>query len=163
MPLSDNYNSPPEVVNAVREYYGGLIPLDPCSNAYSTVGARANWKEDSGVGMFNPWNLGGTYAFPPTGPEWIVYATQQWLEFKQDIILLTPAATDTSVWEHCIFPHATSVCFLFGRQKFWDKGQPLKHKSNQAYVLVYFGNAPTYFKTVFQHLGAVVWLRARTP
>ena len=38
-----DYNTPPKYIEVVRDFIGGRISLDPCSNKFSMVDAETEW------------------------------------------------------------------------------------------------------------------------
>ncbi len=66
-----HWNTPSDILDAVRETFGGSIVLDPCSNDTSIVGARVEYRLPDNDGLKDRWNVDGpgTTAFfnPPFG------------------------------------------------------------------------------------------------
>jgi len=64
--LSQNWCTPPKYVNAIREFFGGQIALDPCSNEHSIVGASIEYGLPHSDGLAKPWNAPTVFVNPPT-------------------------------------------------------------------------------------------------
>ena len=60
-----HWNTPPKILAVVREFFGGRIDLDPCSNEHSLVQASDQYKlpED---GLALEW-FGSVFCNPPYG------------------------------------------------------------------------------------------------
>ncbi|MFA6922574.1 MAG: hypothetical protein WC216_12090, partial [Gallionella sp.] len=54
--VSQEWGTPEKYVQAVREFFGGQIDLDPCSNKYSIVQAKVEYKLPIHDGLKVSWN-----------------------------------------------------------------------------------------------------------
>jgi len=73
---SNDWNTPEYLLEYVRQFFGGTIGLDPCSNASSTVGAVTNFTFPEEDGLTQPWRSGGVrgtnvFVNPPYGPYYV--------------------------------------------------------------------------------------------
>jgi hypothetical protein len=59
--LSQDWGTPEKYVNAVREFFGGDIDLDPCSNKYSIVKAKTEYLPPKHDGLRENWDFPTIY------------------------------------------------------------------------------------------------------
>jgi|SRR3989344_759850 len=162
--LSQNWCTPPKYVNVVREFFGGKIDLDPCSNEHSIVNARVEYTLPKNDGLKDSWNFPTVYVNPPYGTDrargssitnWIHKCAETSRKYKSEVLALIPVAVNTRHWKKYIFGVANSICFLADtRLKFInggnDKGAPM------ACAMVYWGKDSERFYIIFSDYGAVV-------
>lgn len=159
---SEHWCTPPEFLDLVRQI--DSIGLDPCSNIFSSVGAKKSvtLPED---GLTLSWQGHGlVFVNPPYGrelPKWISKCVMEAIQ-GTEVIALTPARTDTRWFQgttESIWNTASAVCFVQGRIKFVDgrTGQQTNPATFPSLV-TYWGPRPSVFKRVFQPVGAVVIL-----
>lgn len=60
-----DWGTPEKYVDAVKEFFGGEIDLDPCSNCYSIVKARVEYILPKNDGLKDNWNFRRIYVNPP--------------------------------------------------------------------------------------------------
>jgi len=65
--LSQSWGTPHKYVNAVKEVFGGYIDLDPCSNEYSVVNAKTEYRLPRHDGLKESWKFPTIYVNPPYG------------------------------------------------------------------------------------------------
>lgn len=154
-----HWNTPPKILAVVREFFGGRIDLDPCSNDYSLVGAKVSFCKPHG--LTRDW-FGRVFCNPPYGRDsedktsllnWTNKAAETFLARNNEIIMLIPVATNTrhfyKIWET-----AQCVCFLKdSRLKFWIDGKEDKKGAPMACCLVYWGSNCQGFNERFSGLG----------
>lgn len=152
---SNDFNTPPELLEPIREFWGGTIDLDPCSNTNSMVHAKQAWSLPFN-GLSAPW-LGNTFINPPFAPyylssngaqcltpkeyadsclsgftrytikDWVRKAYVDYTKGLGDKICLVPArGMGNSLWQDIILPNFSAVCFLAKRYPFWENGEPCK-------------------------------------
>lgn len=164
--LSHNWNTPPKYVDAIREFFGGTIELDPCSNEYSIVGANIEFKLPEKNGLKEEWNYNSIYVNPPYGrdkehgtsiKDWLRKCSVSHKKYNAEIIALIPVATNTSHWKNYVFGSVSAICFLYDtRLRFWINGIEYKKGAPMACCLVYYGNNYSRFFEHFSKFGAVV-------
>ena len=64
---SQDWGTPQVYVNAVKEFFGGEIDLDPCSSKYSIVNAKTEYIFPLNDGLKDSWNYPTIYVNPPYG------------------------------------------------------------------------------------------------
>jgi hypothetical protein len=64
-----DWGTPPIYVDAVREFFGGVVHLDPCSNRHSVVNAWVEYRLPEHDGLLESWNLPTIYVNPPYGSD----------------------------------------------------------------------------------------------
>src|SRR5262245_3773038 len=112
--------TPPHVVEAVRQYFGGQIGLDPATNPSNPTCAR-NWCINEGTEL--PWEAWPSiFVNPPYGrelPKWIEKIGAE-AEAGAHIVALLPGQRfETGYWQkHVLSPRLTAICFIRGRLKF---------------------------------------------
>jgi DNA N-6-adenine-methyltransferase (Dam) len=160
--LSRDWGTPEKYVAAVRHVFGGEIDLDPCSNRFSIVRAKVEYRLPTD-GLKASWDFAKIFVNPPYGFDRERH-TSDWLarcvgahQNGSDVIALVPVATNTWHWKNNVWGVATSVVFLYDtRLKFLVDGAPNNKGAPMACAMVYWGSKPNHFKQVFSVHGAVV-------
>lgn len=110
--------TPAYVLEPVREALGGVISLDPCTEADNPTRAlyHITPPED---GAAQPWEAETIFCNPPYAK-----ARERWVErcieaaeAGSRVVLLMPSHTDTRLFHHCLAT-ASHVVFIKGRVKF---------------------------------------------
>jgi hypothetical protein len=166
---SVEWNTPESILKPVREFFGGLIHLDPCSNPTSTVGALASFSLPVD-GLAQQWNYPTIFCNPPYNrdkerktsiKDWIAMCNRSYWKYNSKCIALIPASVDTKPWHESIFDiehghhkPASAICFLKGRVKFAGK---TSGPAPMACALIYWG-PPDFdnFRKHFRPLGYCV-------
>ena len=65
--VSQGWGTPEKYVRAVREFFGGGIDLDPCSNEHSIVHARTEYQLPKHDGLIESSDFPTVYVNPPYG------------------------------------------------------------------------------------------------
>ena len=167
--LSQDWCTPAKYVKAVRDCFGGQIALDPCSNRYSIVRAKVEYKLPEHDGLRESWAFPTIYVNPPYGADRIRVSTiKDWLQrcaeaFRKhhaEVLALIPVATNTAHWKHYVWDAATGVSFLYDtRLRFLVNGQEGGKGAPMSCAMVYWGEDYDRFAEVFIAFGAVVDLR----
>ena len=167
-----DYNTPPKYLEVVREFIGGRISLDPCSNESSMVDADTEWYLPDHDGLRNEWkDFGSIFVNPPYGKDsergtsirdWCrKCAETSEANHSSHIFLLIPVATNTRHWKESIFPWAQDICFLSDtRVKFWENGMENDKGSPMACCIVHYGGKCNgrSFRDYFTKLGFCIRL-----
>ncbi|MDF2434903.1 MAG: hypothetical protein JWP44_4534 [Mucilaginibacter sp.] len=156
---TDEWATPPEILERVLAVYGGTIDLDPCADEACSVPARCHYtRQDNGLVL--PWS-GKVFANPPYSKPllgmFIEHFRREWRGIParprhepMHAIFLIPARTDTGwfqpLWE------AKRIVFLKGRLHFSGS----KSTGRFASALAYFGPKPGRFEDEFSDLGQPV-------
>lgn len=164
--LVKDWNTPPEYVEAVKTFFGGVIHLDPCSNMFSVVKAEVEYLLPESDGLVETWDYPTIYVNPPYGrdkgsktsiKDWLQRCTDAHKSYGSEVVALIPVATNTRHWQNNIFIEATSVCFLkVPRLKFLLDGKPVEKGSPMACCLVYWGEHSLRFEEAFTQFGKVL-------
>jgi hypothetical protein len=147
-PRLNEWRTPPSVIETVREFFGGTIDLDPCSNSHDKPSVPAHlYFTAADNGLTKEWR-GKVFVNPPIADRitqaWVGKAKVEWRNGHVDeIILLLPAVT-WSNWFHVLL-RESPACFLQGRL----------HESGIPLVLFYLGERREEFTDAFDHLGTV--------
>ncbi len=167
--LSQEWGTPKNYVSAVREFFDGHIDLDPCSNEYSIVDARVEYKLPKHDGLKESWNFPTIYVNPPYGIDkehgtsiknWFCKCAMAHKQFKSEVLALVPVATNTGHWKNYVFGKAAAVCFLYDtRLKFLVNGDNGGKGAPMSCAMIYWGKDFDRFFSVFSKFGAVVDLR----
>jgi hypothetical protein len=166
---SQDWGTPENYVSAVREFFGGHIDLDPCSNKYSLVHARTEYQLPKHDGLRESWNFPTIYVNPPYGIDklhgtsiknWLCRCAMAHKQFKSEVLALVPVATNTGHWKNYVFGKATAVCFLYDtRLRFLVNGRNGGKGAPMSCAIIYWGQDCNRFCSVFTKFGAVVDLR----
>jgi DNA N-6-adenine-methyltransferase (Dam) len=155
--------TPPEVINKVLEFYGGVIDLDPCSNSLDdpNVPAVFHYALPTLDGLKLPW-AGRVYVNPPYGKElalWVKKALEEYTSGRaREILLLVPSRTDTR-WFHQL--NAYPRLYIKGRLKFIGGEEENTSSAPFPSVLFYLGDRGGEFKGYWQDWGDVANLKER--
>ncbi|MBI5385448.1 MAG: N-6 DNA methylase [Verrucomicrobia bacterium] len=166
--LSLDWGTPENYVVAVKEFFGGDIDLDPCSNQYSIVGAKVEYLLPKHDGLKDSWNFKRIFVNPPYGLDrkrgtgiknWLYRCAQAHKNFGSEVLALVPVATNTGHWKKYVFGKANSVCFLYDtRLKFLVNGQNGGKGAPMSCAMIYWGEDHERFLRVFRKFGAVLRL-----
>ena len=167
--LSQEWGTPEIYVNAVREFFGGDIQLDPCSNEYSIVHARTEYCLPGRDGLHETWNFATIYVNPPYGIDkqrhtsikhWLSKCSMAHADYQSEVLALVPVATNTGHWKKFVFGNACGICFLYDtRLKFLVNGENGGKGAPMSCAMIYWGGGYDKFLSVFRKFGAVVDLR----
>jgi hypothetical protein len=171
--LDNSWQTPPEVLDRVRAYFGGEIPFDPatapnnptrslrfCAGPSGTMFAREDLASKNGLEVSWDWP---TWVNPPYGENLRDWLAKIGAEAARgtEIIALIPA----SRWETSYFPPvlalARVVCFHRGRIAFISSidGQPVAGNPGASMFLGWNVNLDRFVEA-FTPLGPCFWLRA---
>ena len=64
-----DWGTPPKYVDPIREFFGGTIHLDPCTNSYSIIHARVEYSQPEYDGLRESWDFPTIYVNPPYGAD----------------------------------------------------------------------------------------------
>ena len=166
---NQHWGTPKIYVDAVKEFFGGAIDLDPCSNQYSIVGAKVEYLLPDRDGLKESWDYSTIYVNPPYGSDKERGTTiKHWLEkcviahqkYHSEVLALVPVATNTGHWKKNVFGKAAAVCFLYDtRLKFLENGQNIGKGAPMSCAMVYWGQKYAKFYQIFLDYGAVVDIR----
>lgn len=166
--LSQHWCTPPKYVNAVKDFFGGSVALDPCSNRHSIVSANVEYSLPEIDGLAASWNYPTVFVNPPYGRDrergttirdWLRKCAEAHLQHGVEVLALVPVATNTRHWKQWVFGAATSVAFLYDtRLRFLVDGQDGGKGAPMSCAMVYWGLRPARFERTFIRFGAVVRL-----
>lgn len=164
--LSQEWGTPPKYVAAVRQFFGGRIDLDPCSNKNSLVDAKVEYSLPKQDGLRESWDYPTIYVNPPYGADRVHGTTiKNWLrrcatarvDHGAEVLALIPVATNTSHWKHYVWGVAAGIAFLYDtRLRFLENGRDTGKGAPMSCAIVYWGNQIDRFADVFSPYGAVV-------
>ena len=168
-----NWCTPKKYVDAVKRVFGGVIDLDPCSNADSVVGAKVEYCLPNVNGLTASWEYDRIYVNPPYGSDKENKTTiRDWFariaaasDSGSEILALVPVATNTAHWKDYVYPKAAAICFLYDtRLKFFINGKEDTKGAPMSCAMIYYGGNVDVFADVFSKFGAVLRLdSARMP
>ena len=160
---SVHWGTPENYLQVVREFLGG-IELDPCSNDYSIVGAKVEYKLPID-GLIETWDYKTIFVNPPYGrdkergtsiKDWLKKCYSSYVK-GSEVLALVPVATNTSHWKEYVFGKASAVCFLKdSRVKFLEDGEPTGTGAPMACSIIYYGKDVNGFVEHFSILGSVI-------
>ena len=166
--LSQDWGTPERYVEAIRDFFGGEIDLDPCSNQYSIVGAKVEYVLPKHDGLKDSWNFKRIFVNPPYGLDrkrgtgiknWLYRCAQAHKSFGSEVLALVPVATNTGHWKKYVFGKAKAVCFLYDtRLKFLVNGQNGGKGAPMSCAMIYWGEDYERFLRLFRKFGAVLRL-----
>lgn len=158
--------TPPKYVEAIRDFFGGTIHLDPCSNRYSIVKAIVEYILPEHDGLRKSWNYPTIYVNPPYGidrkhgtaiRDWLRRCEEANRLHGSEVIALVPVATNTGHWKKYVYGRATAICFLYDtRLRFLVNGKHGGKGAPMSCALIYWGKNYQRFFEFFLRFGAVV-------
>lgn len=167
--LSQCWGTPHKYVAAVKSVFRGEVDLDPCSNEYSVVNAKTEYRLPERDGLEESWNFKTVFVNPPYGIDkergttiknWLAKCAQTNEKYGSEVLALVPIAANTAHWKRFVFTKATAICFLYDtRLKFLENGQDTGKGAPMACSMVYWGNNYETFYDIFIEHGAVVDIR----
>lgn len=161
-----DWGTPKKYVDAVKEVFGGVIHLDPCSSPHSIVGAVVEYMLPEHDGLSESWNFPTIYVNPPYGNDvergtrivdWFRKCEEANRLYQSEVIALVPVATNTAHWKEYVYGKATGVCFLYDtRLRFLIDGKDEGKGAPMSCAMIYWGSNFQRFFDVFIKYGAVV-------
>lgn len=135
---SDEWLTPPEIIQALTKEPFGLFDLDPCApltRPWPTAKKHFTYEDD---GLLEQSWAGRIWLNPPYGPQ-----TEEWLERMANHnfgIALIFARTETSMFFKYVWDQAMAVLFIKGRLHFYTTdGQRALNNSGGPSVLIAYG------------------------
>lgn len=117
------YYTPQWLVKVIRkDIFGGIIDLDPATDASNPVGALT-WYTQEDDGLAQPW-FGNVFCNPPYGKGaklFAVHAVNETLAKPNTRVVMLLAARPGSVWQQNAMRWATDILFLKKRLKFENR------------------------------------------
>lgn len=166
---SVDWCTPIKYVNAVKKVFGKEIALDPCSNEWSIVNAKTEYRLPEHDGLKESWEFPTIYVNPPYGADkergttiknWLYKCAHAHKHYQAEVLALVPVATNTRHWKDYVWGRATSVCFLYDtRLRFLVEGKDEGKGAPMACAMIYWNESFDKFNNVFSEFGAVVDLR----
>jgi len=166
--ITKDWCTPPNVIQSVRDVFGGTISLDPCSNEHSFVRADKEYLLPQHDGLLESWDYPSIYVNPPYGSDptrgtriahWFSRMAEAAAAGSQ-VIALVPVATNTAHWKNHVFPVAAAICFLYQpRVRFYINGSEDKKGAPMSCAVIYYGSNAGGFAKSFREHGAVVTRR----
>ncbi|MEW5985829.1 MAG: DNA N-6-adenine-methyltransferase [Chloroflexota bacterium] len=163
---SQDWGTPRKYVQAVKEVFGGIIHLDPCSNRHSLVNAIVEYCLPEHDGLKESWNFPTIYVNPPYGvdrergttiKDWLRKCEEAHRLYQSEVIALVPVATNTGHWKRYVYGKATALCFLYDtRLRFLVNGRDAGKGAPMSCAMIYWGRDWERFFQVFIQFGAVV-------
>ena len=163
--LTKDWCTPPEILQSVRDVFGGQIQLDPCSNEYSLVDARVTYSLPAHDGLLESWDYSTIFVNPPYGSDpsrgtriahWFSRIADA-ANAGSEVIALVPVATNTGHWKKFVYPVASAICFLYQpRIRFYTGGHEDPKGAPMSCAVVYYGKQFESFADSFRSHGAVV-------
>jgi DNA N-6-adenine-methyltransferase (Dam) len=161
-----DWGTPQKYVDAVKEVFGGIIHLDPCSSPFSIVGAVVEYMLPDYDGLSLFWNFSTIYVNPPYGNDvkrgskiidWMRKCEEANRVFQSEVIALVPVASNTAHWKKYVYGKATGICFLYEtRLRFLIDGKDEGKGAPMSCAMIYWGKNYSRFFDVFIQYGAVV-------
>ena len=166
--INKDWSTPRKYVEAIREFFGGQVQLDPCSSRDSIVTAEVEYKLPEKDGLVESWDFATIYVNPPYGADrerkttiwdWLQRCATAHSKHGSEVLALVPVAVNTRHWKEFVFGQASSVCFLADtRLRFIINGAESNKGAPMACAMVYWGRNGERFYQVFSRFGAVVSL-----
>ena len=167
--VSQHWCTPPKYVSAIKEFFGGTIALDPCSNRHSIVRASIEYSLPKTDGLEALWDQPSVFVNPPYGSDrergttirdWLRKCAESHSKCGAEVLALVPVATNTRHWKQYVFGAATAIAFLYDtRLRFLVEGKDGGKGAPMSCAMIYWGRDYDRFETTFIRFGAVVDVR----
>lgn len=164
--LRQDWRTPREYANAIADFFGGEVALDPCGARNSFIRANTQYVLPENDGLRESWNFPTIFVNPPYGAnrergttirDWLRRCALAWDEHGSEVIALVPIAANTSHWKLYVWPKAKSIVFLYDtRLKFVVDGLKVDKGAPMACTLVYWGDRSQKFCEHFRKFGAAI-------
>jgi hypothetical protein len=164
--LSQHWGTPQKYIDVVRDFFGDIIDLDPCSNVYSLVNARVEYSLPEHDGLNETWNFPTIYVNPPYGSDpvrgtrishWLAKCEKANRMHGSEVLALIPVATNTGHWKKYVYGRAACICFLYDtRLRFLVNGRDEGKGAPMSCAMVYWGNRSARFIQMMSRFGAPV-------
>lgn len=134
----DNWSTPPDLFKLLDNEFHFVLDAAASSDNHLLP---LYFSEKEADALTTPWSLGPIYCNPPYSmlPAFVYRAWEQHIIYKQTIVLLLPAYTDTR-WFYDYCRNAAEIRFLKGRLRFWEDGKPGKDTARFSSVIVVFAD-----------------------
>lgn len=117
--MDKGWQTPPEILEPAREYWGGRIPFDACTTPANPTGAAAFFAPpDDGLTL--PWP-DRVWLNPPYGRDMEAWCRRAMGE-PGEVILLLSAARWEQAWWQAFLARVSFACFIRGRVAFVRPG-----------------------------------------
>lgn len=115
--IENGWQTPLDLVERIRAFYGGAIDLDPCTTSENPTQA-VKFYTPSDDGILMPWN-GRVYCNPPYGRTIAHWADKAIFHASTggSVIMLVPARTDAAWFQRLAFA-CSGIIFKAGRLRF---------------------------------------------
>ncbi|MEK9721963.1 MAG: DNA N-6-adenine-methyltransferase [Rhodospirillaceae bacterium] len=158
---NNEWYTPPNIIEAAREVFGGTIHLDPASSpvANQTVGAGVFFtKEDDG--LTRDWRFyGNIWLNPPYSrdlfPAFVKKVVDE-VKGKARMLVLVNNGTETLAGQ-MLLGACDAVCFLHKRVRYLDETGKPKYTPLQGQMVLSYNNDTERFASVFGKIGVVLW------
>lgn len=157
--------TPDKVLDSVREFFGGEIPLDPATESNNPTSAKKIFTITSN-GLDQPWDV-GVFVNPPYGKgirDWCKKIHQEAARLpKRPILALLPCGSGrpgTTYWQDHIFQkQLKAVCYVRGRLKFSRSDGTVASNNTYPSHILGFNVDKKAFRKYFSHLGKVLEIK----
>ena len=104
--LSQDWCTPPKYVVPIRQFFGGTVALDPCSNHHSIVGAEMEYCLPITDGLVDSWDYPTIFVNPPYGRDtkrgtsirdWLGRCAEAHRAYGSEVLALVPDAPNLSL------------------------------------------------------------------
>jgi site-specific DNA-methyltransferase (adenine-specific) len=154
------WRTPPAVLDVVRAYFRGRIPLDPAASSDNPTNARRFFTRREN-GLRRAWSA-PSFVNPPYGRAIRAWAAKIHEEAARgtEIVALLPAGArfGTRYWqEHILIPQLSALCFHRGRIEFLDRqGRPSPSRNMYDSIFYLYNGHRARFERAFAALGRVL-------
>lgn len=161
--------TPEPVLNHVRNYFNGQIPLDPATEENNPTKAKIFYtKKDNG--LLKTWDY-PVFINPPYGKEIPNWCEKIHLESSRKptrpILALLPCGSGrpgTKYWQNHIFQnHLNAICFVRGRINFYNSEGKIIKGNTYPSQIVGFNIDVDHFVSSFEYLGKILIVKVANP
>ena len=169
---NDEWYTPPEIIDLVRQVFGGTIDLDPASCDYAQTWIKANsYYTIQTNGLAHSWKADSVFLNPPYShlskkdrkagkKSWLEFFVDEFKKghFKEGIILVN--TNNNTQWYQDLGPHSTMLCLKGCPRISFINGATKKPGDSPGAHNTFFyfnqdGNT-TQFENVFRSIGLLL-------
>jgi site-specific DNA-methyltransferase (adenine-specific) len=157
---SVEWYTPPHILERVRLYFGGRIPLDPATASHNPTAAHRYFTEEDD-GLQQDWRGNGVFVNPPYGEDTSAWCAKIHAEAQKGVVIvaLLPcgARFSTEYWQnHILVGDLKAICFVNKRVKFLDEDGEEQASNLYDSAIHGFNVDPDRFSEAFAVLGNVL-------
>jgi phage N-6-adenine-methyltransferase len=167
--VTTRWLTPERILEPVRAYFGGEIPLDPATECDNPTKARAFFTRDGADGLSMRWDsFGGVFVNPPYGrvlKQWTKKIAEEAEDGTHIVALLPGQRFETQYWQDDILNDWLDAIVMIRKRLSFVRTAEGTQGSNPYGSMLYIFNAPSQLDVMeaFSKLGKILYLDVIVP